>query len=208
MSDKIFHPILKWSQTKTNITIQVDVRDLKDEKITIDEKKVVIDYNENGNHYYEELNLKDEIDAEKSSYSKSGFNTSIELVKKNEGFWKSLTTNDKAIPNLKIDWSHFVDSDEEEEPQDAGMGGLGNMGNMGNMGDMGNMANMANMMNMGGMGGMGGMPDLSKMGNLGNMAGMPDLNQMGNLQAEENDEDDQDDQEGKDANLDDLEGNK
>ena len=210
MSDKIFHPVLQWSQTKTNLTVQVDVRDLKDEKITIENKKITIDYVESGKHYYEELNLKDEIDAEKSTYVKTGFHTTLDLVKKSEGFWKSLTVNDKAIPNLKVDWSNYVDSDEEEEqPEDAGMGGLGNMANLMNMGNMGGMGGMGGLEGMGGMGGlgglggmggMGGMPDFSKMGNFGNM---------GDLPAEEDDGEDEDDTEdNKGANLDDLEGTK
>lgn len=204
MSDKIFHPALQWSQTKTTITITIDVRDLKNEKIKIDNNKITVDYQENDKHFYQELDLKDEIDSEKSNYIITGFRTTLNIVKKNEGFWKSLTLNDKSVPNLKVDWSNYVDSDEEE-PEDKGAEGMGNMMNMANMmnmggmGGMGGMEGMANMMNMGGMGGMGGMPDFSKMGNFGDM---------GDLPADEDDgegegEDDKGD--AKEANLDDLE---
>lgn len=37
------------------------------------------------------------------------------MHKKNEGFWKGVTNNDKAMKNLKVDWNNFVDPDEEEE---------------------------------------------------------------------------------------------
>ena len=220
MSDKKFHPSLKWSQNKTTLTILVDVRDLKDEKIVIDTKKVTIDYNEGSKHYYEELNLKDEVDKEKSTYSKTGFNATIKLIKAKEGFWKGCTENDKAIANLKVDWDHFEDSEEEEEPKDTqpqmnmeqmmnmqkmmgGMGG-GMGGGMPGMGGMGGMPGMGGMGGgMPGMGGMGGMPDMEAMKKMmgglgGGKDGMPDL---GNLPAEEDDE-----EADKEANLDDLEG--
>ena len=226
MSEANLRPTLKWSQKKNTLNIAVDARDMKGEKITIEEKRVVIDYPEGGKRFYEELPLRDEIDAEKSTYVKTGFHCEIQLVKKTEGFWKGVTENDKKIPNLKVDWDKFEDSEEEEE-EDKGkqaqnpgmpqmnmeqmmkmqqmMGGMQGMGGgMPGMGGMGGMPGMGGMGGMPGMGGMGGMPGMEGLGDLRNMPGMEGLGDLknmpdlGNLPAKD------DDAEG--ADLDDLEG--
>lgn len=168
MSAKPLQPFLKWSQNKTKVTLLVDARDIKDEKIDIAATKLTIDFTESGKHYFQELALKEEVSAEKSGYKKSPHHTTITLVKAKEGFWKGLTPNDKQFVNLAVDWEHFEDSEEEKEPEAAnpfanmagfpGMGGMGGMPGMGGLGGMGGM---------GGLGGMGGMPGMGDMGGMG-----------------------------------------
>src|SRR5947209_8376774 len=98
-----FHPIMKWSQTKSDVSIVVDARDIKNEKIDIEEKKLRVEYHESDKHYLQEFELNTEVDKEKSKIHKTPFCITITLSKKKEEFWKHLSTNDKMIKNLQVD---------------------------------------------------------------------------------------------------------
>ena len=193
---------MKWFQDKKNITIVIDARDLKNEKIEVTGNELNIDFQEDNKHYKELIVFKEEIDAEKVKVSKTNFCATVVIPKKNEGMWKSLTANDKAHGNLKVDWSHFVDSDDEKEPEEsnpyANMGNMANMGGMGGMG--GGMGGFPGMGGMGGFPGMGGMGGFPGMENLGGMGG-----DMGGMGDDEDDEENDGETEGK-PDLDDLEG--
>jgi len=189
------HPFMKWSQDKKSLTIIIDARDLKNETIEVTSTGLNIEYHEDGKHYKENLVFREEVDAEKAKVSKTAFCATVHIPKKTEGTWKSLTTNDKAHGNLKVDWSHFEDSDEEKEVQDENpYANLGNMANLGGMGGMGGFP---------GMGGMGGFPGMGGMGGMGGFPGMEGM--MGGLGGDD-DEDDEDEGEAGKPNLDDLEG--
>ena len=184
------HPILTWSQNKNDITIKIDVRDLKGEKIIIEEKHLSINYSEGQKNYAQEIDLSSEVDTEKSKYTVSGFCTTILLVKKTSGvFWKSLSTNDKAMKNLKVDWSEYQDSDDEKPADDNDM-----------------MKKFAGMPGLGGMGGMGGMGGFPGMGGMGGFPGMEGLGGMGGFGGEGEGDDDSDDDAEPKADLGDLEG--
>lgn len=61
------------------------------------------------------MTLSKDIDPEKSAYTVAGYCINIHVIKKESGFWKFLTENDKLNKNIKVDWNNFVDPEEEEE---------------------------------------------------------------------------------------------
>ena len=106
---------MKWYQHKDDLYITVDHRDVKGEKITFENNKINICFKEGDDDYQQELTLLKEIDPEKSNYTVAGYCINIHVVKKESGFWKFLTENDKLNKNIKVDWNNFVDPEEEEE---------------------------------------------------------------------------------------------
>lgn len=47
------------------------------------------------------------------------------LVKKDKSttYWKRLTLEDKKNQNISVDWSKYIDEDEEDEEGNKGLGG-------------------------------------------------------------------------------------
>jgi len=215
---------MKWSENRNQLRILVDLRDVKEEKVTFESNKLSFSLESWKKSYKEEMELLKEIDTEKSSYNKTAFRLEILLIKKEKDKWNKITANDKKFPSLKVDWDHFEDSELSEEEDDSnkmggmpgmpGMGGMGGMPGMGGMGGMPGMGGMGGMPGMGGMGGMPGMPgmgggmggmDMAKMMDLmKNMKGGGGLNKMGDMPVNEDSDDDSDDEPVE--KLDDLEG--
>lgn len=142
------HPILKWTQTKEKITITVELRDIKNEKVDFSNGTHFSFSGDSDNKQYaQELELFGEVVPSESSYKKLDLHIVVTLVKKEKGpFWKRLHKDLNKYNNIQVDWNNFEDSDEEEG--DGEMPGMGGMGGM----------DMASMMQ--GMGGMGGMPGM------------------------------------------------
>lgn len=138
--------------------------------------------------------------AEDSKYAVKPRSVQFLLMKKEEGFWPRLL-EDKQLQktNVKVDFSRYCDSDEEEEAggfDAAGMDALG--GAMGGMGGMGGMPGMGGMGGMPGMGGPGGGMDMEALQKMmaqmgGGAGGMPDLSAMGAGDAPGDDGDDEGD---------------
>ena len=78
---------------------------------------------------------------------------------------------------IQVDWSKWVDEDEEEEDPNKGLGGFDPSQMQGFPGGMGGMPGMGGMQGMPGMGGMQGMPGMGGMGMPG--MGMPGMGGMG-----------------------------
>ena len=128
-----------------------------------------------------------EIVKEDSAWNTKGRNVIINLAKKDTDaeYWTRLTKAKVKNARIQVDWSKWVDEDEEGGEADKGMGedwdpsamqGFGG-GGMPGMGGMGGMPGMGGMGGMPGMGGMGGMPGMEGM--MGGMGGMPGMGGMG-----------------------------
>ena len=50
---KTFLPSIKWTEDKHSVKMTIDARDVKDEKIEIHEKEIVIDFSENNKFYHD-----------------------------------------------------------------------------------------------------------------------------------------------------------
>ena len=90
--------------------------------------------------YAFDIVLFDEVDVEQSKWNTKGRNIILNIVKKNTEaeHWPRLTKDKIKNQHIQIDWSKWVDEDEEDEAKP-----------MGNEWDEGNMNNF----NMGGYGG-------------------------------------------------------
>jgi len=179
--------------------LTVDHRDIENEKIEwVSPTQLKIEVTSDKKTFAADLELFGEINIEESKWNKNGLHLQFNLVKKEEGpYWKRLLKEDKKHNHITVDWSKYVDEDEEEEEGQKGLGGDWDpsmMQNFGGMGGMGGMPGMGGMGGMPGMGGMGGFPGMGGMGGfpgMGGMGGFPGMGGMGG-------EDDSDDEEGHD----------
>ncbi len=116
-----FKPNIKWYQNKDTVSFEIDHRDIQNENIKIEPNQVSINFKLDNKDYEDVLELFSEIDEVKSSIAKFGYSITVHLKKKENGFWKHLTKNDKLKRNIKVDWNNFNDSEEEEEKKEEGL---------------------------------------------------------------------------------------
>lgn len=191
----------------------IDLKDVTEEKIDLTAEKLTFTGKAMGGDTYScELEFIKEVDPEKSTYKVSPAKVAFLIMKKveEEEHWPRLLKDKKLEKtNVKIDWSKYVDEDEENGgfDTDETAGGMGMGGGMpgmgggmpgmgGGMGGM-DMAQMQQMMaGMGGAGGMGGMGGLGDLAGMGGMGG-EDLGDLGG-DADSDDEEDLPDLDGGD----------
>ncbi|KAG2765685.1 hypothetical protein JG687_00009944 [Phytophthora cactorum] len=120
---------VKWAQRKDALYVTVDLPDVKDEKVTLSSKNLTFKGTSNDQLYEVTLDFFKEVDVESkdSIWAKTDRNLHFHIVKKNqdEEFWPRLLA-DKHLEktNVKVDWSKFVDEDEEEEQSGFDMSAL------------------------------------------------------------------------------------
>lgn len=129
---KTLKPNLKWFQTKENISVEIDHRDIKGQSIQIENDKITIKFSLNGTQYEDSLDLFENIKSEESKEIDTGYQIKILLIKNTPQFWKYLTKNDKTRKNIKVDWNNFNDSEEEKEEPQNPMGNFDMSSMMGN----------------------------------------------------------------------------
>eukprot|EP00727_Mastigamoeba_balamuthi_P000635 m51a1_g10569 hypothetical protein (170) ;mRNA; r:43952-44699 len=96
------NPTVRWAERKSSILLTVDVQDVAAPAVALEPQRLTFDYND----YSLNLELSKEIDPEKSRLNKAG-----------KPAW------------LQIDWSRWVDEDDEDEkPAGADFADLGGMG--------------------------------------------------------------------------------
>eukprot|EP01123_Difflugia_compressa_P012883 TRINITY_DN570_c1_g1_i4.p1 TRINITY_DN570_c1_g1~~TRINITY_DN570_c1_g1_i4.p1 ORF type:complete len:158 (-),score=48.89 TRINITY_DN570_c1_g1_i4:101-574(-) len=134
---------VRWAQRKDVIFIQVDVADIKNEKVEFNDKKIGFTATGGGQQYTVDIEFYEDVNPEGTKWAVHGKSTNFVIKKKDAAFWPRLTKSKVKHPWLSIDWSRWVDED------DAGSSGF----DLGGMSDFGNMGNFPG---MGGMGGMGG----------------------------------------------------
>ena len=69
------------------------------------------------NNYGFDLQLFDEVDVEQSKWNTKGRNIICNIVKKNqesEEHWPRLTKDKTKNAHIQVDWSKWVDEDEED----------------------------------------------------------------------------------------------
>ncbi|KAL7694177.1 putative CS domain, HSP20-like chaperone [Plasmopara halstedii] len=135
---------VKWAQRKDALYVTVDLPDVKDEKVSLNSKNLTFKGTSNGKVYETDRNLH------------------FHIVKKNqdEEFWPRLLV-DKNLEktNVKVDWTKFVDEDEDEEPSGFDMSALNGGGGF-DMNEMMAAQNGAGMMDDGSDSDDEDMPDL------------------------------------------------
>lgn len=78
---KTLKPSLKWFQTKENISVEIDHRDIKGQSIQIENDKITIKFSLNGNQYEDTLDLFENIKSEESKEIDTGYQIKILLIK-------------------------------------------------------------------------------------------------------------------------------
>lgn len=117
-------PPIKWAQRKDRIFLTVELRDIKNEKIEwVNPSHLKIEVTSDGKTYATELIFFNEINIEESKWNITGFHLQFNLVKKESGpHWVRLLKDDKKYNHISVDWSKYVDEDEEDEEADKGLG--------------------------------------------------------------------------------------
>ncbi|KAF1327415.1 Hsp90 co-chaperone p23, partial [Globisporangium splendens] len=111
---------VKWAQRKDAIYVTVDLPDVKDEKVKLTNTNLTFSGTSNGEKYEVTLDFFKEVDvdAKESIWAKADRNVHFHIVKKDVDaeFWPRLLS-DKHLEktNVTVDWSKYVDEDEEEE---------------------------------------------------------------------------------------------
>ena len=162
LESQILIPSVIWFQTKNEVFFNIELQNIKDDKIIINEHNFSIVAISDNNKYEMNFYFFDLVDAEKSNISIQEKYIKINLVKKEENKWTHLTKDKYSYKNnIKVNWNSWVDEDAEDEPEENPMGGFDMQKMMASMG-----------------GGGGGMPDFSSMmGGGGGMEGMPDFSE-------------------------------
>ncbi|GLE11607.1 hypothetical protein PINS_up024137 [Pythium insidiosum] len=111
---------VKWAQRKDSIYVTVDLPDVKDEQVKLTNKSLSFRGTSNKQQYEVELVFFKEVDVEdkQSIWAKTDRNLHFHIVKKDKeaDFWPRLL-EDKLLEktNVHVDWSKYVDEDEEED---------------------------------------------------------------------------------------------
>lgn len=172
-------PEVLWAQrssqddpSKNIIYLTINVSDIKPDTLKLDltPSKLCFSGENKSNKYAVELEFFEEIDEKESKEYTFGRGIEYILRKKNAKaeYWPRLLKESKKLQFVKTDFDKWVDEDEQDSNDDAGLGGMG--------GDMSGMG--GEMPGMGGMGGMGGVDFAKMMGSMGGAGGM-DMSNMG-----------------------------
>ncbi|XP_069699517.1 very-long-chain (3R)-3-hydroxyacyl-CoA dehydratase isoform X2 [Periplaneta americana] len=118
-------PFVYWAQSENNVTLKVDLKDVKNPDITLDENRLRFSahgYGARGQHNYGfVLDFHSSIDAEESKFKVTDRQVEFVLKKITNGWWPRLTATPQKPAWLKIDFDRWkMEEDvEDEEPRDV-----------------------------------------------------------------------------------------
>jgi len=104
-----------WSERADRLSVHVEVVEPEAPSVSVnDAGAIAIDLLSGGRSLEVRLQLFSQIDAAKTKWSASGRGVSFELTKLRVGRWGALVAG--IVPaTIKVDWSQYVDEDEERE---------------------------------------------------------------------------------------------
>jgi prostaglandin-E synthase len=110
-------PNVKWAQRKDKLFVTIDAVEVKNPEIDIVDGKTLKFKGSDSNHTYAfELELYDEVVKEESKFSLASRNIFLNIKKKTKGpYWPRLTKNSQKLNWLQVDWTHYIDEEDEEE---------------------------------------------------------------------------------------------
>jgi len=118
-------PFVYWAQTESQVTLKVDLTDVKDLNVNLKETTLQVTAYGQGarglNNYSFDLNLHLPIDSNESSYKVVDREVDFILKKKCNGWWPRLTSQPQKPSWLKIDfdkWKSEDMDDNEDEKRD------------------------------------------------------------------------------------------
>ena len=102
------------------------LRDIAGEKIELTESALTFQGDSDGQHYSFTFEFFAPVDTTTSKWTKTGFHLIFVIEKKDENapFWPRLLKTSQKNQYLQVDWSKWVDEDEEEEDGQKGLGGM------------------------------------------------------------------------------------
>lgn len=109
-----------WAPRSDRIYVTVEVPDATEVKVALqDEGRLKVSANSHGDHYELDLELYGEISTEKSKWKVSGRSIDLNIERKESGeFWPRLTKSNQKNRQISVDWSKWVDEDDEEDQYD------------------------------------------------------------------------------------------
>ena len=115
---KTLCPFVYWAQSNRDITLRVDLKDVKDPDITIEEEEIefsCVGVGSQGQQKYEFL-LEFYLPVDKESAECTVFDREIliRIKKKEEDWWPRLLYEQKKFPWLKIDFDRIKNESESE----------------------------------------------------------------------------------------------
>ena len=116
---KVLCPFVYWAQSNKDITLRVDLKDVKDPDITIEEEEIefsCIGTGSQGLQKYEFL-LEFYLPVDKDSAICTVYDREIliKVQKKDEDWWPRLLYEQKKFPWLKIDFDRIKNESESED---------------------------------------------------------------------------------------------
>ena len=123
MSDKQIFPDLKWAQRKERVYATIDLQDVENHKIDLTpEGHLKFEGESHGNKYIVDFDLFAEVDVEESKWNVKGRNIMLNIVKKDQEaeYWPRITKEKVKNPHIHIDWTRWVDEDDEGEESNPG----------------------------------------------------------------------------------------
>ena len=100
--------------------------DITNEKIELTNTHLLFTGDSEGKSYALNFELFEEVNSEGSKWTKTGYHLFFVLDKKNHEapFWTRLIKPTAKNQYIQVDWSKWVDEDEEEEDPNKGLGGF------------------------------------------------------------------------------------
>ena len=100
--------------------------DIANEKIDLTANQLKFTGSSGEKKYEANIELFADVVTEDSKWTKTGFHLLFVLSKKDQNgeFWPRLTKDKVKNQYITVDWSKWVDEDEEEEDPNKGLGGF------------------------------------------------------------------------------------
>ena len=116
---KVLCPFVYWAQSNADISLRVDLKDVKDPDITIEEEEIefsCVGVGGQGQQKYEFL-LEFYLPVDKESAACTVYDREIliKIKKKEEDWWPRLLYEQKKLPWLKLDFDRIKNESESEE---------------------------------------------------------------------------------------------
>lgn len=143
--DRPLEPEVLWAQRTNQLFVTINVPDVQDPKIEIDSDRIYFRGTQGHRVYEVELSLFKSVESDTAKLANPGrcIFLCLDKTEKDVEYWPSLTKGKGKSPNVKIDFSRWIEEDENEENEQVpGMGDF----------DFSSLAGMG--------GGTGGFPDM------------------------------------------------
>ncbi|KAF7385030.1 hypothetical protein HZH66_012116 [Vespula vulgaris] len=115
---EMYNPFVYWAQTENQVTLKVDLADVKDIDINLQEKKLQISAYGQGargcNNYGFSIDFHEFVNPDESNYKVIDRQIDFTLKKKYYGWWPRLTSQPQKPPWLKIDFDKWKSEDMDD----------------------------------------------------------------------------------------------